>query len=197
MNLPNKLTTGRIVLSVLLLIFLIFPFYKIGVTLPTYAIADGKVILELKYIIGGVIFMIAAFTDFLDGYIARKNNIVTDLGKVLDSIADKLLVNGVLIILAVESKISVVVPVVIISRDIIVDTIKMIAGEKNGAVAASFIGKAKTMCMLIGLTLLFFGNLPFELLNLRVADFLILIATVLSVISAVDYYRNNKQYFAE
>ena len=115
---------------------------------------------KYKFIIGGILFLIASLTDFLDGYLARKNNQVTDFGKVLDSIADKMLVNGILIILAVESQISVIVPVVIVVRDIAVDSIKMIAGQKNGAVAASWTGKIKTACMLTGLTLLFFGNLP-------------------------------------
>ena len=194
MNLPNKITIARIILSVLLLVMLIFPFYRIGYEFPTYVIANGKVILNLKYIIGGIIFLVASLTDFLDGYLARKNNQVTDFGKVLDSIADKMLVNGVLIILAVESQISVIVPVVIIVRDIAVDSIKMIAGQKRGAVGASWTGKIKTICMLTGLTLLFFGNLPFELVNLRVAEFLILAATVLSVVSGVQYYLNNKKY---
>lgn len=194
MNLPNKITIARIVLSVLLLVMLIFPFYRIGYEFPTYVIANGKVILNLKYIVGGILFLIASLTDFLDGYLARKNNQVTDFGKVLDSIADKMLVNGILIILAVESQISVIVPVVIVVRDIAVDSIKMIAGQKNGAVAASWTGKIKTACMLTGLTLLFFGNLPFELVNLRVAEFLILAATVLSVVSGVQYYQNNKKY---
>ena len=194
MNLPNRITISRIFLSVVLLILLIFPFYKFGFNFPTFVVANGKVILDLKYVICGIIFVIAASTDFLDGYLARKNNQVTDFGKVLDAIADKMLVNGVLIILAVESQISVIVPVVIVIRDITVDSIKMIAGQKNGAVAASWTGKIKTVCMLVGLTLLFFGNLPFELVNLRVAEFLILVATVLSIVSGVQYYLNNKKY---
>lgn len=194
MNLPNRITISRIFLSAVLLILLIFPFYKFGFNFPTFVVANGKVILNLKYVICGIIFVIAASTDFLDGYLARKNNQVTDFGKVLDAIADKMLVNGVLIILAVESQISVIVPVVIVIRDIAVDSIKMIAGQKNGAVGASWTGKIKTICMLIGLTLLFFGNLPFELVNLRVAEFLILVATVLSVVSGVQYYLNNKKY---
>ena len=194
MNLPNRITLTRIFLSVILLVLLIFPFYKFGVNFPTFVVANGKVILDLKYIIAGIIFVIASSTDFLDGYLARKNNQVTDFGKVLDAIADKMLVNGVLIILAVESQISVIVPVVVVIRDIAVDSIKMIAGRKNGAVAASWTGKIKTICMLVGLTLLFFGNLPFELFNLRVAEFLILVATVLSVVSGVQYYLNNKKY---
>ncbi len=194
MNVPNKITLSRVFLSIVLLILLIFPFYKFGFNFPTFVVANGKVILDLKYVLCGIIFLIASLTDFLDGYLARKNNQVTDFGKVIDAIADKMLVNGVLIILAVESQISVIVPVVIVIRDIAVDSIKMIAGQKNGAIGASWTGKIKTICMLIGVTLLFFGNLPFELVNLRVAEFLILVATVLSVVSGVQYYLNNKKY---
>ena len=197
MNVPNKITVCRIFLSVVLILLLIFPFYKIGFTFPTFVVGGGKAIVDSKYIISGIIFLIAASTDFLDGYLARKYNLVTDFGKVLDAIADKMLVNGVLIILAVDNQISVIVPVVVIIRDIAVDSIKMIAGQKSGAVAASWTGKVKTACMLVGLTLLFFGNLPFELWNLRVSEFLILIATVLSVVSGVEYYINNKKYFLE
>ena len=193
MNVPNKITLSRVFLSIVLLILLIFPFYKFGFNFPTFVVANGKVILDLKYVLCGIIFLIASLTDFLDGYLARKNNQVTDFGKVIDAIADKMLVNGVLIILAVESQISVIVPVVIVIRDIAVDSIKMIAGQKNGAIGASWTGKIKTICMLIGVTLLFFGNLPFELVNLRVAEFLILVATVLSVVSGVQYYLNNKK----
>ena len=142
-------------------------------------------------------FIIASLTDFLDGHIARKNNLVTDFGKVMDAIADKVLVNGLLVILACNGFISIIVPVVIITRDIFVDSIKMIAGEKKGAVGASIAGKLKTICMMIGLSLVLIYNLPFELWNIKVADILILIATILSVISGCQYYLNNKDIFAD
>ena len=142
-------------------------------------------------------FIIASLTDFLDGHIARKNNLVTDFGKVMDAIADKVLVNGLLVILACSGFISIIVPVVIITRDIFVDSIKMIAGEKKGAVGASIAGKLKTICMMIGLSLVLIYNLPFELWNIKVADILILIATILSVISGCQYYLNNKDIFAD
>ena len=178
MNIPNRITVCRIILSILLLVLMIFPMNRIGLAFPAITISE-KFIIDSKYLICGVIFLIAALTDFLDGHLARKYNLVTDLGKVMDAIADKLLVNGVLIILATEGYISVVVPVVIVSRDIIVDSIKMVAGQKNGAVAASKAGKVKTLFMMIGITFLFFYNLPFSLFNVYPARVLILIATVL------------------
>ncbi len=193
MNVPNRITLCRIILSILLLILIIFPMEKIGIDFPEFKIAN--VIINSKYLICGVIFMIASLTDFLDGYLARKYNLVTDLGKVMDAIADKVLVNGVLIVLAVEGYISVVVPVVIVSRDIFVDSIKMVAGQKSGAVGASKAGKFKTAFMLVGITLLFFQDIPFSLLGVNfVSRTIIMIATVLSVISGIQYYVKNKKY---
>lgn len=195
MNLPNKITMARIVLSILLIVFLIFPFDLCGIDLPKYLI--GKVTLELKYIIGGVIFLIASVTDSLDGHIARSRNLVTDFGKVMDAIADKMLVNGILIVLAYSQKISVVVPVIIITRDIAVDSIKMVAGQSGHAVGASILGKIKTICMMSGLTLVFFGNLPFELIGIQVAKGLVYAATILSIVSGIQYYSVNKDAFKE
>ncbi len=195
MNLPNKITMARIVLSILLIVFLIFPFDLCGIELPKYLI--GKVTIELKYIIGGVIFLIASLTDSLDGHIARSRNLVTDFGKVMDAIADKMLVNGILIVLACNGMISVVVPVIIITRDIAVDSIKMVAGQSGHAVGASILGKLKTICMMSGLTLVFFGNLPFELIGIQVAKGLVYAATILSIVSGIQYYSVNKDAFKE
>lgn len=186
MNLPNKITMTRIVLSVLLLVMLLMPWYSLGVEFPVYQVATITV--NLKYIIAGIIFLIASTSDFLDGYLARKNNMVTDFGKVMDAIADKLLVNGLLIILAYDRIISIVIPVVIISRDIVVDSCKMISGQNGKVVAASIMGKLKTICMMSGLTLTMFYNLPFELVGFPVADILLIAAVILSVISGAQYF---------
>ena len=194
MNIPNKITLCRIGLSIILMILMIFPVEKVGIIFPEISIED-KFIIDSKYLICGVIFMIASLTDFIDGYLARKYNLVTDMGKVMDAIADKILVNGVLIIFAVIGWISVIVPLIIVCRDIAVDSIKMVAGSKNGAVAASKAGKLKTAFMMSGLTILFFYNLPFSLFGInKVAEVLIMIACILSVISGVEYYNKNKKY---
>ena len=174
MNVPNKITVCRIILSIFLLILMVFPLNKIGVSFPEIKIS-ADFIIDSKYLICGVIFLIASVTDYLDGHLARKYNLVTDLGKVMDAIADKILVNGVLILLATSGHISPIVPVVIVSRDIAVDSIKMVAGQKNGAVAASKAGKFKTAFMLVGITLLFFYDLPFALIRSILAIKLIII----------------------
>ena len=91
MNLPTKLTVLRLILSLVIIVLLCFPFYLVGLQFPTFAI--GAVAFESQYIVAGIIFIIASLTDWLDGYLARKNNQITDTGKMLDAIADKVLVN--------------------------------------------------------------------------------------------------------
>lgn len=192
MNLPNRITLGRIVLAVLIIVMLLIPWHELGVYFPVYLVGNVKI--SLLYIITGVMFVIASVTDFVDGYIARSRNMVTDFGKVMDAIADKVLVNGLLIILAFNKIIPIAVPVIIITRDIVVDSCKMISGNKGKVVAASFLGKAKTMCMMVGMTLAMFSNLPFEMIPIKLDEVLIIIATVLSVVSGSQYVYNSKEF---
>ena len=196
MNLANKITISRIFMSFIIMIIMLFPFELIGIDIPSYVI-NGNVVLNLKYIIAGIIFIIASLTDFFDGYVARKYNMVTDFGKMVDAISDKLLTSSVLVILACEGLVSPVIAVVIIARDIFVDTIKMVLGNKGHVVAAIKIAKYKTAALMTGLTLTLFGNLPFELINLRISDFLLALAAVLSVVSGVKYYIMSKEYITE
>ena len=190
MNLPTKLTVLRLILSLFVIAILCFPFYAVGLQFPRFDVYGVQV--ELQYIIAGIIFIIASFTDFLDGYLARKNNQVTDTGKMLDAIADKVLVNSVLIILAAQGFIHEIIPVVVVLRDIIVNAIKMEAAAKGKVVAAIGSGKLKTASLMIGIVLTFFYNMPFEFINIRVSDFLLYFAVIMSIISAVQYYTKNK-----
>lgn len=196
MNLPNKLTIGRIIMAGLIIAILLFPFEAMGISTMKFFINESLVI-DIKYLIAGVLFILASLTDFLDGYIARKYNMVTDFGKMTDAIADKMLVNSVLIILASTGFISAIIPVVVVLRDTVVDVIKMIVGNKGKAVAAIKSGKIKTACLMVGITLTLFYNLPFELINIRVSDVLLIIATVMSIISGVQYYTLNKKALFE
>ena len=193
MNLANKITTSRMVLSIIIIVLLLFPFYELGIDVPTYVV-NGNIVMDIRYLIAGVLFIIASLTDFLDGYVARKYNMVTDYGKMMDAITDKLLVNSVLIILACNGMISTIIAVVVIVRDIVVDSVKMVIGNKGKAVAAIPIAKVKTALLMVGITLTFFYNLPFELFNFALADLLLIIATVLAVVSGAKYYSMAKEY---
>ena len=191
MNLPNKLTISRIIISVLIIIVLLFPFDSMGINIPDFFVNE-QLVVHLEYLIAGVLFILGSITDFLDGYIARKYNLITDFGKLIDAIADKMLVNSVLIILAATGTINAIIPVIVILRDEVVNSIKMLAASKGRVVAAIKSGKYKTACLMIGITLTLFYNLPFELINLKVADFFLLVATILSLISGIQYYFLNK-----
>ena len=191
LNLPNKLTLFRIFLSVVILILIGINWSQLNVVWPTYLIG-GKVLLKLNYLIAGVIFMIASITDFLDGKLARNKNQVTEFGKMMDAIADKVLVNSILIVLAYNHDISLIVPVVVIIRDIIVDSIKMLSGNNGKVIAASIAGKIKTAIMMIGITLVFIGNIPMEFFGVALDQLLVLVATCLSVYSGIEYFLNSK-----
>ncbi len=192
MNLPNKLTVSRLVMSVIIIFILLFPFYSVGIKIPQYVI--GGVTCDLRYFIAGVLYIVASLTDFADGYIARKYGLITNTGKMLDAIADKVLVNSVLIILAADGAINAIIPVIIVLRDIVVNAIKMEAAGKGVVIAAIKSGKFKTASLMTGTALMFFYNLPFALIGegLAVGQFLLYIATILSIISMIQYFNMNK-----
>ncbi len=193
MNVPTKLTVLRIILAIVVCIILLFPFEAVGIALPT--IRNG-IDFDVRYLAAGIIFVIASITDFLDGYLARKNNQVTDLGKMLDAIADKVLTNPVLIIFAVDGAFSPIVPVIIIVRDIVVNAIKMEAASKGKVVAAISSGKVKTASLMIGMILVFFNNFPFVYLNIDLHYLFIYFATIMSLVSMIQYYSLNKKLFS-
>ena len=195
-NLPNKLTIFRIILSIIIIILLLFPFNMINITFPKYLVGE-VIVLDMKLVISGILFIIASITDFLDGYIARKYNLVTNTGKVLDAIADKILVNSILIILCGQGYITPVIPVILVLRDTVVNTIKMIAGNNGDVVAAIKTGKFKTAFLMIGLSLKLFGNFPMGLYNIALDDFFLITATVLSVVSGIEYYNIYKKYIKD
>ena len=196
MNIANKITISRVIMSFIIMILLLFPFELLNIKLPTY-VFNGNIYIELKYIIAGILFVIASLTDFLYGYVARKYNMVTDFGKMVDAVSDKLLTNTVLVILACDGMVSPVIAVVIIARDIFVDSIKMVMGNKGKAVAAIKVAKFKTASLMLGIILTLFYNIPFELINLRVSDFMLVLAAILSVISGVKYYMMARVYFTD
>ncbi len=187
MSLPNKLTISRMVLAGIIIFLLIIPWQDLGIVFPTFYVM-GRVVVDLKFLIAGFLFVIASVTDYLDGAIARKEKSMSDFGAVMDAIADKILVDGVLIILAYLGFISVIVPVVAVVRDICMDSMRILAAKKGTIIKAQIWGKAKTVFLLIGISLLLFYNLPFEIWGIYLAEIFIDIGTVLSVISLVIYF---------
>ena len=194
MNTPTKLTVSRIVLSVLIICLMIFPYGEIGIDIP---VLRAGIDISIVYIVCSILFIIASFTDFLDGHLARKNNQVTDLGKMLDSIADKILVNPVLIIFASEGIIHPIVPVVVIVRDIVVNAVKMELASHGKVVAAIYTGKIKAACLMIGIVLLYISDIPFIYVNVRLDLLLIYFATIMSLVSMFQYIAMAKKVLKE
>ena len=198
MNIPTKITCLRIALVVLLFGTLLVLDYIPGLRVPTY----GPV--NLVYLLALVVFVVASLTDFLDGYLARKWNQVTDLGKFLDPIADKLLVNASLLYLMLPHfglstlTIPLFCVVLMISRDLVVDAFRFIAASKGLVLSANIFGKAKTVLQMIAIPVVFLNGWPFSYFDagwnplLRIGTILVYLATLMSVLSGVIYIVSNR-----
>ncbi len=204
MNIPTKITLIRIgAIFVLILTLFICSFFESVMT----AFLPGTPILYLN-LAAMIVFVLAASTDFLDGYLARKWNQVTTLGKFLDPIADKLLVDASFIYLAIPNfyhgesySISFFFVILMIARDFVVDGIRQIAAIKGKVVAANPFGKIKTVCQMITIPFLFLGGWPFSYFDaswpkgLHILDFLVYLTTAVSLLSGIIYVIQNRSLF--
>ena len=200
MNLPTKLTVSRIVIVVVMLLglFTCDILYMAGIlTMPMI----GPI--NLAYFISFFLFVIASLTDMLDGKIARKYNLVTDMGKFLDPVADKLLVNLTLIYLALphfgtnNAFIPVSCVIIMIGRDLIIDAFRLVASTKGSVVAANIFGKFKTVFQMVAIPMVLLNSWPFAYFDadwnnyLRICNIAIYIATAMSLISLIIYLKQN------
>lgn len=171
MNLPNKLTVTRV---------LAIPFIIVAMYINT----------AWSNILAAILFCIASFTDFLDGYLARKNKIVTDFGKLLDPIADKLLVLSTLIML-IDCKLMFAWPVVLIlARELAVDGLRSIAASKGQVIAAGKLGKIKTCSQIALILWLMISRIPVG--NHVIGIILLVWVCFITLWSGVDYFYRNK-----
>jgi len=196
-NLPNKITISRIFLVPIFMVFLIpLPSWIVELGFFSNQIAAySQFIKEYGYIVAGVIFVIASSTDAVDGYIARKHQLVTNLGKFLDPIADKLLVTAALLALVQTGTISSWTAMIIIGREFIVTGIRLVAAGEGIVISASNLGKIKTVTQMVAIILALFKNFPFAIIPglswfpfSRVA---MGVALVMTVYSGVDYIGKN------
>ncbi|MCM3745940.1 CDP-diacylglycerol--glycerol-3-phosphate 3-phosphatidyltransferase [Paenibacillus pasadenensis] len=185
MNLANKITLARIFLVPVILFFLL-----IRLDLGSVKFED----FELTYtqIIAVLIFIIAASTDGLDGYLARKNKMVTNLGKLLDPLADKLLVAAVLISLVEMDKLSALIAIIIISREFAVTGLRQVALLEGSVLAASVWGKWKTGIQIAMIIVLLLNNFPFAFFDFRMDLVLSWGAALITIWSGIDYFVKNR-----
>ncbi|MDD4211986.1 MAG: CDP-diacylglycerol--glycerol-3-phosphate 3-phosphatidyltransferase [Bacilli bacterium] len=191
MNLPNKLTLLRVCLIPVIIILAMIP------ALKAITLFSGVTLSDLLVL---VVFVIASFTDFLDGYIARKYNLVTDFGKFMDPLADKLLVFSAFIILMEMGRIPGWIVMVIIAREFLVMGIRVLAAGNQVVIAASMLGKLKTNSQMLVVIVLLLNNYPFSLIaglnygegqNI-VGTVLLYLAAILTLVSGIDYFIKNK-----
>jgi CDP-diacylglycerol---glycerol-3-phosphate 3-phosphatidyltransferase len=184
-NLANRITLVRIFLVPVVTIFLLIKLNVEPLTIGNYSISYNQVFALL-------LFIIAASTDGLDGYIARKRKIVTNLGKLLDPLADKLLMAAVLIALVEMEKLGAWVAIIIISREWAVTGLRQVALLEGAVLAASNWGKWKTAVQITMIIVLLLNNFPFNFLDLRIDLFVVWAAVLITVYSGVDYFLKNK-----
>ena len=183
MNLPNKLTIVRVILIVPFILLLLGGFHE----WKWFTAIFGGIMEYVDYI-ALAIFIIASLTDLLDGHIARKNNLVTNFGKFMDPLADKLLVCAAMICLVEMGRIPGWIVIIIISREFIISGFRLIASDNGVVIAANYWGKVKTVFQMIMICLMI-GNLPQLTL---VTDTVMWIALALTVISLADYIWSNR-----
>jgi len=185
MNLANRITLARIFLVPIIMFFLL-----VNVKFPSIKIE--QFVITYNQIIAALIFIIAASTDSLDGYIARKRKLVTNLGKLLDPLADKLLVSAVLISLVEMGKVGAWIAIVIISREFAVTGLRQIALVEGVVIEASKWGKWKTATQITAIIALLINNFPFAFINFRFDIFASWVAAIITLYSGFDYFIKNK-----
>ena len=195
MNLPNKLTLTRILFVPILILIYMFPYETAGIDIPVFHVLNAEI--SLINIVIFVIFSMASMTDLLDGQIARRKKLITTFGKFADPIADKLLVNTIFMLLASDGTVSIIVPIIMISRDTIVDAIRLVAANRQVVIAAKPLGKLKTVTQMVGLCFVLLSDFPFSFFNFPIGDILIWLACIVSIISGIDYFISSKDLLTE
>lgn len=176
MNIANKITIIRILLIPVLIVFL-------TIDIPYH--------MEIALFV----FVIASLTDKLDGYIARKYNLITDLGKFLDPLADKLLVSAALLMFIQLEKIDAWIVFVVLAREFAVTGLRAVAANKNIVIAASQLGKIKTTIQIITIIVILLNNFPFNLIGVHMDIILVYLTLIITTASGIDYFIKNLDIF--
>ncbi len=209
MNTPTKLTFSRIIVVIALIITLFVLAFCRNLDVPEL----GDTGINVVFLVVFGVFILACITDMIDGHMARSRDLITDLGKFLDPVADKLLIDTLLIFLIAPSifapyasesqlNINVFCVIIFIARDITVDSLRFIAANKNIVIAANMWGKAKTVLQMVALSFVLLNGWPFSYFDsgwangIHITDFIVYIATAVSLISGIIYVVQNRKVFS-
>lgn len=191
MNLPNKLTFMRLLLIPFFILLTAFPFEW-----GTVEMLGSEIGIEL--LLATIIFVVASFTDWLDGYIARRDNLVTNFGKFADPLADKLLVSAALIMLVGLDKAPAWVVVIIIARELAVTGLRLLLVEEGGTVlAAELPGKIKTVTQMFAIIFLLADDFPLGWIGLPIGEIILYISLFFTIYSGIDYFYNARHIFKD
>ena len=175
MNLPNKLTTLRMILVPVFIVL-----YLLGQNIPAL-----------------IVFIIASFTDYLDGHLARKNNLVTDFGKIMDPLADKLLVTSALVCMVQTGLVPAWMVIIILAREFAITGLRSVAASKGIVIAAAWSGKVKTVTQMIAIIFLLLNNWPFSLIGFPFATIMLWIAVIMTIYSGAEYIYKSRELFQD
>ena len=178
MNLPNKLTLLRVILV---------PVFCAFVCVESY---------EAQFA-AALIFILASLTDMLDGKIARKKGLITDFGKLMDPIADKLLVTAAMVFLTSQNRMNAGMCVAFIAREFIISGFRMLAASRGIVIAAGKLGKYKTVTQMIAVIFLLLNNWPFSLIGIPFDRIMLWIAVIMTIYSGCEYIYKNRQFFQD
>lgn len=182
MNLPNKLTTLRMILvPVFILLF--------------YLTENG--VIHDHGIAAAVVFVVASATDYLDGHLARKHHLVTNYGKIMDPLADKLLVTSALVCLVGSGRVPAWMLIVILAREFAITGLRAVAAGEGHIIAAAWSGKIKTVTQMIAVIFLLIGNWPFSRFGFPFADIMLWIAVLMTLYSGIEYIYKNREIFKD
>lgn len=191
MNVANKLTLARIFMIPIFILLLTLPLdwgqvTWLGATVPVHQL------------IAGIVFAVASFTDYLDGYLARKYHLVTSFGEFFDPMADKLLVIAAFLMLVEFGWVPAWIVIIIISRELLVTGLRVLLAKHDGKVmAAAMPGKIKTFSQMFAIIFYLFNDMGFALANIPIADFLLYICLIFTVYSGVDYFYQARFVFKD
>lgn len=189
MNLPNKLTLSRVIAIPIFIVFFVLGMKN------THPMSIG-VSIDLYRLIAAIIFVAASITDYFDGKIAREQNLVTDFGKLLDPLADKMLVVTALILLTENKEVNYLCTLIVVLRELTISSIRLVALERGIVIAASIWGKIKTSSQMVALVLILFNFYTINVFCYYFTYGLFYLSTLFVIISLVDYIAKSKAVFA-
>lgn len=190
MNIPNRITVSRILLIPVFVVIMMFDFGWGNMTLFGAE-------MPVHHLVGALIFIFASATDWVDGYYARKYNLVTNLGKFLDPLADKLLVSAALILLVELQLAPAWIVIIIISREFAVTGLRLILAGQGEVVAANQLGKIKTWAQIVAISALLLHNTIFTLIGIPFDMIMLYIALIFTIWSGWDYFYLNRKVLLE